>query len=284
MKMKKMFMKMPDVLKGPILRNQISIDESKLDGTTFEIADTIQKLENAYRLLHDVYVEEGYMAPHPSGMRITHHSLLPKTTTFVGTHYEQIVLTMTLFPDSEAGLPMDSQFSRELDELRMAGRYIAEVGSLASDPGFRNRNQNVPMHANKIMHAYADKYLNLDDFVIAINPKHKWFYKNILLFEQISRQRDYGYVKGAPAIVMRMNIKKMEQRFRKTYSRAVPRLPRDLHHFYFQKKSPSIRLPPEKKPFIVMDEDKVSHFSSIMEETAGNSANMHTERSFEKAA
>ena len=217
--MKKIFMKLPDVIKGPILRTQIRIDESKLDGTTFKIADTTEELEKAYGLVHDVYVKEGYMDPHPSGMRITKYNLLPKTTTFVGRNNGQMVLTMSLFPDSKVGMPMDSQFKNEIDELRTAGRYVAEVGNLASDPGFRNRNQNIPMHANKIMHTYADRYLSVDDLVIAINPKHKWFYKNILLFQQISGQKDYGYVKGAPAIAMRLDIKKAERVYKRTYSR-----------------------------------------------------------------
>ncbi len=142
--MKKLFMKLPDPIKGPILRKRVWIDESKLDRTTFKIADTVEELESAYRLVHDVYVKEGYMDPHPSKMRITKYNLLSKSTTFVGKHDGRVVLTMSLIPDSEHGLPMDSLFKSELDQMRNRGRYIAEVGNLASDPNFRNRNQNVP--------------------------------------------------------------------------------------------------------------------------------------------
>ncbi|MDZ7700088.1 MAG: hypothetical protein U5R49_25235 [Deltaproteobacteria bacterium] len=263
--MKKLFMKLPDPIKGPILRKRVCIDESKLDGTTFKIADTIEELKSAYGLVHDVYVKEGYMDPHPSGMRVTKYNLLPKSTTFVGKKDGKVVVTISLIPDSENGLPMDSLFKRELDKIRSQGRYIAEVGNLATDPNFRNRNQNVPMHANKIMLRYAHRYLNVDNLVIAINPKHKWLYKNILLFNQISGKKDYDYVKGAPALAMTMDILRAEQRYRDVYANSTRYPPpRNLHHFAFIGDSPPIRLPAENKPYLSMKPEIVSHFEKHM--------------------
>ena len=78
------------------------------------------------------------------------------------------------------------------------------------------------MHGNKIMHRYAGKYLCVDDLVITINPKHRWFYEHILLFEQIGEERQYEFVKGAPAIAMRLDLKTAQQRYAAVYMTASP--------------------------------------------------------------
>ena len=97
-----------------LLRKKIKIDEAKLNGITFQIADTQRDLLEAYKIVHDVYVAEGYMDPHPTGLRVTRCHALPLTTTFVGKINDKVVLTMSLIPDSTLGLPMDSKYRQEL--------------------------------------------------------------------------------------------------------------------------------------------------------------------------
>ena len=203
---KKILFNSPNWLECPILRRKIKIDEKKLKGVSFKIADSIDELSAAFRLVHDAYVKVGYMDPVPSGMRVTKYNTLPYSTTFVGKEHGAVVLTMSLIPDSEYGLPMDAIYKIEVDALRKKGRKVAEIGSLASHPEFRNSNQNIPMYGNKIVHSYARCYLGIDDLVITISPKHRWFYECILLFEQLGGEKPYDYVKGSPAIAMRLDM------------------------------------------------------------------------------
>ncbi len=45
-----------------------------------KIAETRTELEACFSLLHDAYVESGFMKPDPSGMRVTIYHALPTTT------------------------------------------------------------------------------------------------------------------------------------------------------------------------------------------------------------
>src|SRR5215472_9347224 len=69
----------------------------------------------ALRLAHDVYVREGYMEPHPLGMRILlpYHAL--KTTmVLVARRRGEIVGTLSLVFDSPVGLPLDELYPAAL--------------------------------------------------------------------------------------------------------------------------------------------------------------------------
>jgi hypothetical protein len=65
-----------------LLRGRIRIDEAGLQGVVFKIAESIEELAEAFRLVHDAYVLKGYMDPVPSGMRVTEFTLSPHTTKF----------------------------------------------------------------------------------------------------------------------------------------------------------------------------------------------------------
>lgn len=210
-------------------------------GITFKAADRFDELTAAFSLLHDAYVGQGYMEPHPSGLRITRFHLLPLTTTFVGQVGEQVAVTLNLVPDDAFGLPMDEVYGREMDRLRAQGRRLAEVGALACLPAFRSGHPAIPMLGNKTVHTYARHHLGMDDLVIAVNPKHLWFYGTLLLFEQIGDATTYPYVNDAPVVGMHLDLHTAEARYRDAYA-GVPR-ERDLHHFFFSQTSDAIRLP-----------------------------------------
>ena len=257
--MRSIVKKLPKAIRAPILRSQIEVDETKLEGLTFKIAMTIDELDQSYRLVHDAYVRQGYMDQVASGIRINIHHALPLTTTFIGKTKDKIALTMTIFPDSDIiGLPMDCIYNEELNRLRKKGRRIAEVGSLATAPDFRNSNQNVPMHGNKIMYTYAKKYLKIEDLIIAIHPKQKWFYENILLFEPIGELKHHPYVKQNPAIAMRLDLRTAQKNYQKIYD--GKKKEQDLHHFFCIKNSQCIELPQRHEPLKIWDLEKWTYF------------------------
>lgn len=239
---KKMLEHCPYWMAGCI-RKCIKIKPNQMSRFHFKIAQDIPELEGAYRLVHDEYVRCGYMDASGTGMRFGVHNFLPETTTFVGTCEGQTALTITLFQDTEIGLPMDAIYKEEIDALRASGRKVAEVGALATHPSFRNGNQNIPMYGNKIMYLYARENLQIDDLVIAINPRHEWIYKHILLFERIGPLKTYGHVKGAAALGYRLDLKKAEENYQKIYAK----LPQEsnLYAFFVLQQSSNIELPPK---------------------------------------
>jgi hypothetical protein len=243
------------------LRKHIKIKPEQMQGFQFRIARDIADLEEAYRLVHNEYVRCGYMDPSDTGMRFGLHNFLPETTTFIATFEDRLALTITIFQDTELGLPMDALYKRKIDRLRAAGRKVAEVGALATHPDFRNGNQNLPLYGDKIAYSYARDNLGIEDLVLAINPKHEWIYKHILLLDKIGRRKHYDYVKGADAVGYRMDLSKFENNLQKRYST----LPQEsnLHAFFAYQHCENIELP-EKGVSCVWDTNTVSHFLSMV--------------------
>ena len=243
------------------LRGRIKIGLEDADNYKFKIADRKDEYESACRLVHDKYVQKGYMTPTESGLRLSLQNALPETTTFIGKKKDTIISTLTIFQDSEMGLPMDAIYKQELDHLRQQGRKIVEVGALAVHPSICKQDQTVLMHGNKIMHSYSREYLGVDDLVVAINPRHQWFYEHILLFEQIGELKAYNYVKKAPAVAYRLDLNKAEIKYKATYQNKP--LEKNLYRFFYVDKSPCIQYPEKNRHVCFWNKDRIKYFFEI---------------------
>ncbi len=65
-----------------------------------------RELQHALRLVHDNYVDCGYMSPHPSGFRLSVYYAMPSTRTFISVVDDEVIATVSLFCDSPLALPM----------------------------------------------------------------------------------------------------------------------------------------------------------------------------------
>ncbi|MEP0915328.1 hypothetical protein NC981_00730 [Leptolyngbya sp. DQ-M1] len=227
--------------KASALREKIKIDESKLGNLIFKIAETKSELEQAFKLVYNAYIQIEYMNPHPSGMRLHPLHVLQNSTIFIGVHNDKVVTTMALSPDSELGLPMDCIYQEELATIRHQKRRFAEIGALASDPNFRYRDFTIPLHLNKIMYLYAKQYLQLDDLVIGVVPKHQSFYTAILPFQQIGAIKAYQGINQNPVILLRLNLHTEEDDLYQTYHKYP--IEKNLYHFFCLHDSECIYLP-----------------------------------------
>ncbi|MBD3242391.1 MAG: hypothetical protein GF331_17505 [Chitinivibrionales bacterium] len=241
-----------------IFRKKLRIDEPSLNGLTVKIAETPDELEQAFRVVHDSYVDSGYMAPSASGMRLCLQQAMPRATTVIGVQDGEVKTTLTIFPDSFCGLPMDSLFGDELASLRAAGRLIAEVGAFASKPGFKQNNPNIILHLMKLMVLYAMENLHVEDVVITINPKHRLFYEAIWGFSQMGDEKAYDKVGGNPAILLRLNLVDLRGRLEKLYDGAES--DRSLLHFIYSAQSRAIDGPKTSKPVRALNRTLLKHF------------------------
>jgi hypothetical protein len=186
-----------------------------VDRPAVKIAETLEEYEQAFKLLHDVYHEMGYLSTAKAhGMLFGIHSLLPETVVFIAKSYLTVVSTLSLILDSPPfGLPMDIIYREEVDRLRGQGRRVAELSALVTPR--KLRWHNLFMCLNQIMYHYA-RYIGVNDLCIAVNPKHVPFYKEILLFEDLGPQRHYPKV-DAPAVALRVNMDRIAQDTKEAY-------------------------------------------------------------------
>lgn len=191
---------MPGAIRKPLTQSALYLS-SDLPGVQFKIADTIDEMEQAFKLLHDCYVDAGFMDQNPEGVRILPQFFLPSTAIIIAKDQEKVIGTMSLIRDNPLGLPMESIFT--LSELRKGGRRLTEVSSLAIDKSYRTKGGALFHHLIRFVWNYSLERHGCETFVIAVNPSMAQVYTDIYLFQRLPNlfiKKNYDFVKGAPAV------------------------------------------------------------------------------------
>ena len=168
---------------------------------TVTLADSVADIDRALAVLHDGYVEAGYLTPRPSGRRM-HPAYLNPGTVFLLAHMDgEVVGTCAIVADGPFGLPTVRAFQEENDLLRAASPGgLWECGSLTVSRRHRRNTRRIVMR----MFAAASRVAR-DEFpdstvVIAVTPENARFYSGIAAAELVGEPRP---LYGAPAALMR---------------------------------------------------------------------------------
>lgn len=152
-----------------------------------KVADTEEEYKEAFRILHDAYVDVNFMAKNEERMRLSYYHALPHAHLLVAYWQGEIIGTVSIVIDSEFGLPSDLDFN--LDKLRHDKRKtIAEISSLAIDKKYRGDRASLHLPLIKFINTYCEKHLNISTFLIATAPVRSPMYKAILGFEDLDGQ------------------------------------------------------------------------------------------------
>ena len=170
------------------------------------IANDFESRRAAYELVYRLYREKGYADPNESRMWLSVYNLLPDTTTLVVLKDEEIVGTLTVVFDGPLGLPADTLYRNEMNGLRRAGRRPAEIISLGVADEDRRTSRDILVKLFNYVYLVSWHLRGATDFVITVNPHHAAYYRKTLLFENLGRERCYGKVGGAPAMLLRLNL------------------------------------------------------------------------------
>jgi hypothetical protein len=92
------------------------------------------ELDHVQRLVHDVYLEAGYISPQPEGRLVycPHLDVAPETTTFVAQADSEIVGTCSLTLDGPAGFHLDDEYPDAVHAVRREVRSLASSWRWAS--------------------------------------------------------------------------------------------------------------------------------------------------------
>ena len=206
-----------------------------------KIAETKEELEACFAVLHDAYVDCGFMKPDPSGMRVTIYHALPTTTTLCAKYDGQIVGTISLIRESALGVPLQQIF--DLTSVREKEGQIAEVSALAVHRNFRKTGGSILFPLMKFMYEYCTTFFDTRHLVIAVNPSHIEMYESLLFFQRLTKDivETYDFVNGAPAIGATLDLKEAPELFRKCYSSKPAR--RNLYAYFTKVKLSNIQYP-----------------------------------------
>ncbi|MBL7558040.1 MAG: hypothetical protein JNM24_19580 [Bdellovibrionaceae bacterium] len=223
------------------MRNRLKLAKELDPNFSFQIARTQGELSDAYRILHDSYLEMGYGKPNISGMRIVKYFALPSTTTLVAMYDKKVVGTISIIRRSSFGLPMESAFN--LSEFVEKNEVIAEVSSLAIDNKFRQKRGALFLPLLKFFWEYVERFMNLDSIVITVNPSMSDFYEAFLNFRKLNHAivSDYSFANGNPGVGLYLNIKTAPEAFEKLYNNKS--FEKNLYHYFVKRKLPHFVLP-----------------------------------------
>ncbi len=272
--MKRGFFYLPKSYRLKAYRNFVDCNPAPSNRLVLKIANSKEELEACFKLLHEAYVESGFMQPHPSGIRATLYHALPTTTTLCAKYDDQVVGTLSLIRQSVLGFPMQKIF--DLTEIRLKGGNIAEVSALAVHKRFRQTGGTILFPLLKFMYEYCTTYFDTRHLVIAVNPRHIEMYESLLFFRRLTEKvvEKYDFVNGAPAVGATLDLFEAPAIFKKHYDSRPPK--RNLYRFFTELTLPNIQLPPRRffttnDP--VLTPELLDHFFNIRTQTFAQLSN-----------
>lgn len=232
---------LPRDIRFAIYRSFVDCDPAPSERLVLKIADTQEELEACFTLLHDAYVESGFMQPDPSGMRVTIYHALPTTTTLCAKWDGEVVGTISLIRESAFGFPLQKIF--DLSGVRLKGGNLAEVSALAVHPKFRKTGGVILFPLMKFMYEYATEYFDTRHLLIAVNPNRIEMYESLLFFERLTANvvENYDFANGAPAVGATLDLHQAPALLGRAYAGKVPR--KNLLRYFIEIRLPNLKLP-----------------------------------------
>lgn len=175
----------------------------------YKVADTQHERAAAFRLLHDVYVEEGLMHPNRFQMRVMPHHLLPTTAVFVAVEAGQVVATLSLVGDGRLGLPLEEVYGREVEELRRPSTWLGEVSALATSRLSATTGLEVVVGLMRLMAQFSRRH-GLDHLLVAVHPRHARFYRRSMGFNAMGGEKPYPAVRHRPAVALHLDLSRVD--------------------------------------------------------------------------
>jgi hypothetical protein len=214
----------------------------------------------AYRLAHEIYKQKGYV-DRPSGLCVAPYDSRPETITLIVESSEgRDVATVSLLCDSDAGLPCDETYGPEVELLRKRRRRLVEVTRLAMA-------ENVPQARMVLLQLFSFVYLVTrwvhrgTDMIIEVNPRHVNYYRRALLFEPEGPERPCARVAGAPAILLRAPISRIDEAVRS--GECQPRGHHASPYCFYEREEFAQAADYVRTSFKPMSDDDIVHFEAL---------------------
>lgn len=239
---------LPRKIRHQIMRKSLHLPTQFPADVRFKVAETAEEYIQSFSVLHDSYLRAGYVDPVKGGLRILPHHCLPSTSIIVAKINEKVVGTVTIIRDTSMRLPMDQIF--DLSSFRKRNLRIAEVSSLSIHPKHRGSHGLILHGLFRYIAIYAREHLKCDLLSVTVNPKMVNLYSAIICFEHLNQDtvQSYGFVKGAPAVGMIVDLVHLEEVTKRIYGNAPAH--QNLNDFYFRSSFPNFEFPKRKFPFI----------------------------------
>ena len=178
---------------------------------SIRVARTEHDLTRAFELIQHSYCAAGLASDSPSGLRLTPYHLSGHSDVLIAEVPDDVVSTISLFGDSDLGLPMESMYGNEVAQLREQGFVLAEIGSFADRRSGVSRFLAVFIEFTRWL-AQVARERQIDTLVAAVHPRHARLYQRAFGFQRIGGQTDCPYVNDNPAVAIYLHLDQLDPR------------------------------------------------------------------------
>ncbi|HYF50392.1 MAG TPA: hypothetical protein VEJ63_13365 [Planctomycetota bacterium] len=164
----------------------------------------------AYALAWRVYHRAGYVQGEADGLCVSAYDAFTGTVTLLAQDSSgRDVGTISIVFDSSLGLPCNEIYREEVDLIRAEGRMLVEFTRLAIEDDVPNA-RTLMMYMFSMAYIFGRHVGRCSDILIEVNPRHVEYYKRLLRFETVGPERPCPRVKGAPAVLLKMDCAGMD--------------------------------------------------------------------------
>ena len=175
------------------------------------------ELRSACNLVYREYLRRGYCNKSDLQLHYHPHMFGTDARTFIIKDNRSLYGTLSVYPDSAAGLPSDELFPAELKKFRDAGFRLAEAGLLATNLDSMTGYSLNSHHKMKVLFSLIKVMMNylmfrdVSHLVISVHPRHEDLYR-FIGFRPFGKVKSYYGACGNPALPMVLRLADFQRR------------------------------------------------------------------------
>jgi len=196
-----------EVKPGRAVDANCSSESASENGLHFIVARKLDEVIQAWSLVYRTYVQSGLIPTNLYEIHTVAKAVKPDTAVILARLGQLPVATLSAISDGPGGLPLDSVYSRELDELRASGRQLVEIGLFADRRTELRRSFAVVLDLMRYVTYYGLRLGNTDG-IVGVHPRHAKFYCHFFSFEVVGDERTYPTVQDNPVVLLRLDWKR----------------------------------------------------------------------------
>ena len=177
------------------------------NGLHFSVASGLGEVIEAWGLVYRSYIQSTLIEPNPFEIHTVRKAVSPRTAVILARLGQLPIATLSAIGDGPGGLPLDSVYGSELDELRSSGRRLLEISLFADRRTELRRSFAVVLELMRYAWYYWVQRGDTDA-VVGVHPRHARFYCSYFPFELAGEERTYPTVQNNPVVLLRVDSKR----------------------------------------------------------------------------
>lgn len=177
---------------------------------TIKIANTLVEREAVFRMGYQIYLDKGFIKPNSQNWMVQNYDFDEDTVILmVQDQDKNLAGSLTMVFDGSSKLPAEKIYGKELKDLKNSGERMVELSRLVVNPGYRNSKEILVLLFNYLA-IYSYHIKNYTSLVVEVNPRHKDYYKALLNFDEIGKEKACPMVQNAPAVLLHLPLKRYQ--------------------------------------------------------------------------